>query len=126
MTTTTLPTTENGCTGLCCAAFRVPHTMGELRAMQAGRRPSRVQLAEVDQLIDMLIPLTPKQASERHVQFGGVDRRRFRWSDRGHQFTCRHWDEETRLCGIYEDRPDMCRNFPYGKSCPFGCSCEAG
>ena len=29
----------------------------------------------------------------------------------GH-FTCRHWDPETKLCGIYESRPEMCRDFP--------------
>jgi Fe-S-cluster containining protein len=27
-------------------------------------------------------------------------------------FTCPHWDEESRLCSIYEDRPMACRMFP--------------
>lgn len=27
-------------------------------------------------------------------------------------FTCRHWNPETKLCGIYETRPAMCRDFP--------------
>lgn len=76
----------------------------------------------------MLIPLTPKEARERNQRFGdtGDPSSHFPWSDRGHNFTCRHWDESTRLCGIYEDRPKMCRRFPYGKKCPFGCSCKAG
>ena len=80
--------------------------------------------SEPAHLIDMLIPLTPKQASERHTEFGGTDDTRFKWADRGHHYTCRHWDEETRLCTDYENRPPMCSNFPYGREdgCPFGCS----
>jgi hypothetical protein len=27
-------------------------------------------------------------------------------------FKCPHWDEESRLCSIYEDRPMACRMFP--------------
>jgi len=25
---------------------------------------------------------------------------------------CAHWDERTRLCTVYEDRPNVCRFFP--------------
>ncbi len=32
-------------------------------------------------------------------------------------FTCRHWNSETKLCEIYEDRPDMCRDFPSEDGC---------
>lgn len=34
----------------------------------------------------------------------------------GH-FTCRHWDAETKLCGIYETRPQICRDFPDEDGC---------
>jgi hypothetical protein len=27
-------------------------------------------------------------------------------------FQCPHWDERSRLCSVYEDRPDICRLFP--------------
>jgi Fe-S-cluster containining protein len=27
-------------------------------------------------------------------------------------FKCPHWDADTRLCSIYEDRPNTCRLFP--------------
>jgi Fe-S-cluster containining protein len=108
---------SNGCTGLCCAAFRIPQTRAALR--EAGKHGHE----EAGQIAEMLIPLTPKEARERHQAFGGTSMK-FPWSDRGHNFTCRHWDEDTRMCGIYEDRPDMCREFPYGKGCAFGCSCK--
>lgn len=33
-------------------------------------------------------------------------------------FTCKNWDPATRLCGIYETRPEMCRAYPEpGKVC---------
>lgn len=35
-------------------------------------------------------------------------------------FTCKHWDGATRLCTIYERRPQMCRDYPEpGKVCRF-------
>lgn len=27
-------------------------------------------------------------------------------------FQCPHWDETSHLCGVYEDRPSICRLFP--------------
>lgn len=33
------------------------------------------------------------------------------------QYTCRLYDRATARCSIYEQRPPMCRNFPYGREC---------
>jgi Fe-S-cluster containining protein len=40
----------------------------------------------------------------------------------GH-FTCQNWDPKTKLCGIYDYRPSMCRDFPIkGNPCKLkGC-----
>ena len=39
-------------------------------------------------------------------------------------FTCKNWNKETRLCMIYETRPQMCRDYPEpGKIC---LNCRAG
>jgi len=27
-------------------------------------------------------------------------------------FQCPHWDDQSHLCGVYEDRPNICRYFP--------------
>ena len=27
-------------------------------------------------------------------------------------FKCPHWDDSSRLCSVYEDRPNICRFFP--------------
>lgn len=37
-------------------------------------------------------------------------------------YTCRHL-LTSGDCGIYETRPVMCRDFPYGRACPHGEAC---
>jgi Fe-S-cluster containining protein len=112
----------SGCSGACCAAFYIPHTIRAIRRGVSADGETRLEQAE--QLADMLIPLTPKQARERSERFGGTNGERFVWADRGHHFTCKHWDEESRLCTIYPDRPDMCRGYPYGDRCTYDENCE--
>lgn len=31
--------------------------------------------------------------------------------------SCKHWDAETGDCRIYNERPDLCRDYPYGSEC---------
>jgi Fe-S-cluster containining protein len=39
-----------------------------------------------------------------------------------HHYTCKHYDRDTKLCTIYENRPLMCRNYPNGHACRYpGC-----
>lgn len=109
------------CPGYCCAAFYWPWTLRQQR-----ERASRAYDGE--QIAEMLIPLTPKEARERYERFSGTKARpgTFTWEARGHHFTCKNWDEETRLCTIYEDRPTMCRDYPYGQECQHGCGVKCG
>ena len=45
----------------------------------------------------------------------------------GWLFTCRHLDELTGDCLIYESRPGMCRDYPYSRPCGYpGCSWSRG
>jgi Fe-S-cluster containining protein len=85
-----------------------------------------------DYLADMLIPLNLVEAAERLESFGvephWADEAGFDWAGRyvndptRRLMTCRHFDEETRLCGAYDSRPQMCRNYPYtATSCDYGC-----
>lgn len=40
-----------------------------------------------------------------------------------HTYTCKHFDTEKRICGDYENRPNMCRSF--GRGCAYeGCGFE--
>lgn len=109
----------NGCSGACCAAFFIRHTITVLRA---GVDPDNGNvLDEAEQIAGMVIPLTPKQARERLEAVGSANAVNVRWADRGHHFTCRHWDASSGRCGIYADRPEMCRGYPYGRGCEHGC-----
>lgn len=113
---------ESACPGLCCAAFYWPRTLAWMR-----KNPNA--MFDGPQIADMLIPLTPKEARERYERFAGAEAvvpSGFKWKYRGHHFTCKNWDEETRLCRIYEDRPTMCRDYPYGQECQHGCGLVGG
>lgn len=106
------------CPGHCCAAFTLPRPLEEYQA-----DPERIDDGEY--VADMLIPLTREDALARAGRFGFVDSRMgaAASSDSGdyHWFTCRHWDEDTRLCTAYSERPRLCRDYPYDWDCSHGC-----
>lgn len=83
------------CTGHCCRCFPVSSTLDHLRSIAAN--PGNASAAEAAQIADMLIPLGQRE-------------------DGREMYTCRHHDAETGDCRIYDDRPRMCRDYPYGKS----------
>jgi len=111
--------TEIACPGWCCAAFYWPRTLADMK-----KHPDAGY--DGPQIRDMLVPLTPKEARERHERFSGKKVAAFSWKHRGHHFTCKNWDEETRLCKVYETRPQMCRDYPYGQECQHGCGACGG
>jgi Fe-S-cluster containining protein len=40
-------------------------------------------------------------------------------------YTCKHWDKTTRLCTVYDQRPNLCRAYPNNKPCEWelqGCT----
>lgn len=105
----------NGCTGQCCAAF--PLTITDADDLSG--------VVDGEQIRSMIVPITAEEAVERMarlypdspVEMRDVDKQWYR---------CIHWDEETRLCKIYEDRPQMCRDYPGyrdGTACDYGCDC---
>jgi Fe-S-cluster containining protein len=110
------------CTGRCCESFTltgIGYTPGEIDAFLRMRATDGVQIA------DMVIPLrrivagaeVPNGSQASCEPTGG-----------GWVFTCKHFDLVNRDCGIYETRPGMCRDFPYGSRCEHGerCGWDAG
>lgn len=108
------------CTGACCEKFAltgIGRTVEEIRAFLLERGLDGPTIA------DMIVPLYPIEPGalapngETVVEApqGG-----------GWVFTCRHFTGGQ--CGIYERRPAMCREFPYGKPCEHGerCAWNAG
>jgi Fe-S-cluster containining protein len=90
-----------GCNGMCCAKFFLPFPPEILwksyqkYILTGVKKPSWIDLAG-----PMLIPLMPA------IESGAA------W-----WYTCKHWDTETRLCEIYEKRPNFCREYPNGDIC---------
>lgn len=102
------------CTGRCCAVFALPRNAPKLLRDGANGDDGAF-------ILDMIVPLTPTRARSRLRRLGyddnlaPIDGKRF--------FTCRHWDEDTRRCGVYDKRPKMCSGYPYGVPCEHDCGC---
>lgn len=101
------------CPGHCCVAFYLPTSHDRVEDIREEVRDGEV-------IADMVIPLSLSEANERLERFGAD--REYTSESEGHVYTCRHFDDETRLCTIYERRPEMCRDFPYDAGgCEYGC-----
>lgn len=81
------------CPGNCCEDMRIGE--GKTRA----DLEKNENWPEKDQVLEMLVEVP----------------------GRDDLFNCKNFDTTTRLCTIYETRPRMCRDFPYGKPCDRGC-----
>jgi Fe-S-cluster containining protein len=103
------------CPGHCCVAFYLPTPHDRVEDMREGMRDGEV-------ISEMVIPLSVSEANERLERFGSD--REYAPDAEGYVYTCRHFDDETRLCTIYEQRPEMCRDYPYGHN--GGCEYECG
>ena len=73
-----------GC-GACCRHFRISFYHGELNTQPGGHVPA-----------DMAVQITPFHACMKGTETGG---------------RCIALQDDTR-CGIYEQRPSVCREFP--------------
>lgn len=96
----------NGCIGKCCIVFD----------LTSGTPYEKLQSAENHQrsvIAAMLKPLSLEEARERTERFAMGEP-----AEGVQHYSCRHWDEDTRLCKIYEARPLMCSEYPYrGEPC---------
>ena len=101
------------CNGECCAVFWLRKDMDLTGPFTEG--------SDAQKVADMVIPLTRRQALRRWRKFVSTERPLRKYSKTDTAYACKHWDEKTRLCGDYENRPDMCRNYPYGAACSHGC-----
>lgn len=97
---------ESRCTGHCCRRFSLPLTIEEIQIenekaliwVQAGRTGARPRFdpEEIQKVASMVIP-----------------------TDDPYLFNCKHHNAETGDCMNYENRPELCRDYPYGRACNF-------
>lgn len=113
------------CDGRCCSLFTFTTDLKEI----ADRVADGTSYDPEDdlKLLALLKPITICEAQERAARFG-VEGDYKAALDAGYEqpngyYTCRAWDEETRLCTVYDERPVMCKGYPYGdgRVCSHGC-----
>lgn len=100
--------TMNRCTGHCCKKFYLPLTPDQIKEeLELSKtRPPRFQ--DFAKIAAMVIPIEPTT---------GMTGAPLRAEDVNHYYTCIHYDEQSGDCKNYEDRPTMCKDYPYGRPC---------
>jgi Fe-S-cluster containining protein len=83
--------TDRSCPGFCCQTVYLPMDHANLHRFAD-------VLIDGHQIADMLEPTGETTGTSHH-------------------FTCKNWDPNMRLCTVYENRPFMCRDYPYGRPC---------
>jgi len=90
------------CSGKCCERFHLPFSDREIRSIRAMIElyPHEAEKwRDIFYIASMVIPLGDEY------------------------FTCKHHNKETKLCMAYEERPGLCRGFPYKKKCCYDKNC---
>lgn len=100
------------CSGACCAAFPISSPLDEIGP----------NTEDGLTLLDMLEPISYEEACARWDRYANGDRPD---TPAARYYRCNRWDPETRLCTRYDERPSMCRDYPYGRACEHGCDCRA-
>lgn len=83
------------CTGHCCRVFGLPHSPEDLT-------DPKTNIEDQEVVADMAIPI---------YWVPDMDRFFSDWT-----YTCRHL-QPNGDCAIYEQRPKMCRDYPYDEPC---------
>lgn len=108
------------CSGHCCEVFFLPVKPDKIDEL-------RKTTQDGEAIASMVVPLgeaikdLPKRLRRMLPQAYHEDPDKI--LPRGYFYTCKHLDPKTKNCGIYVDRPAMCREMPYGSHCPYvGCT----
>lgn len=112
------PTTCNGC-GACCDPITYDRSPTEIKQAAASGDE------EAQWMLDNTTPLSVREGTALHRDYsdgttllspdgkGG-----FTLVGAAFFYACRHFDADTRQCGNYENRPSMCRQWPWYGSPP--------
>jgi Fe-S-cluster containining protein len=110
------------CTGDCCKRFSIRYSPSEIREHYAKWLKALKEGAPLSRDIGFediwTIALMVRYLGTDDI---GVDGNKL--NAKAHWYTCIHFNKETNDCDIYEQRPAMCRNYPYGSPCLYpGCT----
>ena len=107
------------CTGHCCKSFNLPFSPTELRERYCNwlckSGESVVEMGPQD--IFLIYPMV------RYLGLIKPPHSCFNETEEGHYYTCVHFnrspDGDGGDCAIYDIRPAMCREYPYGRKCHY-------
>lgn len=97
------------CTGHCCRRFYLRVTPEEIRAdaeLARAGKTTRFSAEEIVKIDEMIIPLEDAKDAKEDIDGGPPP------TD-GHYYTCKHHDPVTGNCMNYENRPKLCRDYPF-------------
>lgn len=107
-----LRSTCNGC-GSCCDPVSLPFTQDE------ARRNTRIEPRTRKWLLEELTPMPRREAREKEPWLFTTNiHGRFLEDSLPFYYRCKWFDEETRACTNYDDRPEPCRDYPWGDGPP--------
>lgn len=113
------PTDGTRCTGDCCRRFYLPFGPGELAyayALAMGAVPHRLGAPGLLEDIETIYPMAEWLGMEKRGTNGEPIPEAVNW------YRCRNL-QPNGDCGIYEKRPKMCSEYPYGGACRYdGCT----
>lgn len=97
------------CTGHCCKSFWLPISPIEFSFLEKKvklGKPIKWNLEEFKKVSQMVVFQRPHEKG-------------------GYRYTCKYFNKESGNCANYENRPNMCRDYPYGNKCKYrGCTLE--
>jgi Fe-S-cluster containining protein len=109
--------TECNCCGSCCSPVVLPFAKFE------ASRAKNLDPVTRRWILEDLTPMGPKEAKARGE--GWIFDQRKRVGSLTHTgetilflYSCRHFDEETRLCTNHDNRPPGCRGYPWKHGVP--------
>lgn len=119
------------CTGHCCEYIDIPLSPADLAVAlerhETWRRwgaPPTADECECDESVGFEcrpcaehLDWQPVPPIPQHVEIIAPMLTHIETVDGRAYYSCNNFDTETRDCLIYETRPDMCSNYPYGRGC---------
>lgn len=107
------------CSGHCCKRFPLPFGPVELWTeyleVRASDKVVRHDPVEIVKVAEMVVYLGATYAPPGAIFHNGTTIK--------HYYTCRYHDAATGDCKNYENRPNMCSDYPYGQPCEHGNAC---
>lgn len=102
------------CTGACCRKFTLPEAPEYFERMylawkNAPESSFKLPGNDIHIIWPMLIYLGQSDVSPNGGKLAFPQ----------HFYTCKHLDKDTGDCTIYEHRPRMCSEYPYGSRCKY-------